>query len=59
MALVHSRVRRVIYALPNPVFGGLGGRLAVHHTAALNHHYSVFRVDGALLEKCTNLVSSL
>jgi len=59
MALVHSRVRRVIYALPNPTFGGLGGRLAIHHTAALNHHYSVFRVDGTLLERCTSLFSSM
>ena len=58
MALVHSRVRRVVYGVPNPVFGGLGGRLSVHHAPALNHHYVVLRADGALLDRARQATQS-
>ena len=44
MALVHSRVRRVIYCLPNLAEGALGSRLMLHEQKQLNHHYRVFRV---------------
>jgi len=44
MALVHSRVRRVIYCLPNLAEGALGSRLMLHEQRQLNHHYRVFRV---------------
>ena len=42
MALVHSRIRRVVYATPNPAFGGLGSRCKIHTTPSLNHHYPVY-----------------
>lgn len=44
MALVHSRVRRVIYAESNPEHGALGGSLKLHGQQSLNHHYSVYRM---------------
>ena len=43
MALVHSRVRRVIYALPSPAQGALGSRYRLHTERALNHHFAVYR----------------
>lgn len=44
MALVHSRVRRVVYCLPDPRFGALGSRYRLHGQRSLNHHYLVFRL---------------
>ena len=55
MALVHSRVRRVIFGVPNRSFGGLGGRLAVHQASAMNHHYIVLHATGELLDRCQSL----
>ena len=46
MALVHSRVRRLIYALPAPEGGALGSRYHLHAEKSLNHHFCVLR--GAL-----------
>lgn len=46
MALVHSRVRRVIYALPATGGGALGSRYVLHTERSVNHHFSVVR--GAL-----------
>jgi tRNA-specific adenosine deaminase 3 len=43
MAMVHSRVRRVLYALPAADGGALGSRYAVHSERSLNHHYQVVR----------------
>lgn len=42
MALVHSRLRRVIYALPDARGGALGGALRLHSQRSLNHHYHVY-----------------
>ena len=42
MALVHSRVRRVIYALPDARFGALGSAFRLHGQRSLNHHYQVY-----------------
>ena len=44
MALVHSRVRRVVYGVPNAKAGALGGGPAapLHGQRTLNHHYDVF-----------------
>ncbi|KAJ1483364.1 cytidine deaminase-like protein [Baffinella frigidus] len=50
MALVHARVRRVIFAVSNPAAGALGSRWAVHLQASLNHHYEVYR--GLLASEC-------
>lgn len=44
MALVHSRVRRVIFAEPDPKHGALGGSLKLHGQQSLNHHYTVYRI---------------
>ena len=41
MALVHSRIRRVFFAVPRDDYGALGGRWAVHQQKSLNHHYEV------------------
>lgn len=41
MALVHSRVRRVVYSVRDPSGGALGGRLRLHRYRSLNHHYQV------------------
>jgi tRNA-specific adenosine deaminase 3 len=48
MALVHSRIRRVMYGVEAP-FGGLGSAAALH-TLPLNHHYRVFK--GLRREEC-------
>ena len=45
MALVHSRVKRVIFAAPDGVNGALSGKPGVgrlHGVRSLNHHYAVF-----------------
>ena len=44
MALVHSRVRRVIYCVPDSVHGALGGAFRLQGQKSLNHHYQVYRV---------------
>jgi len=41
MALVHSRVRLVAYHVPDPHFGGLGGKIALHTCPNLNHQIRV------------------
>jgi tRNA(Arg) A34 adenosine deaminase TadA len=41
MALVHSRIRRVIYEQPDESRGALGSRLLLHELKQLNHHYEV------------------
>ena len=43
MALVHSRVRRVIYCVPDCMHGALGGAFRLHGQKSLNHHYQVYR----------------
>ena len=44
MALVHSRVRRVVYAAANPGSGALGSHLSLHTMPKLNHHFRVRRL---------------
>lgn len=44
MALVHQRVKRIFYALPNPNAGALGSVQRLQGEKSLNHHYAVFRV---------------
>ncbi len=43
MALVHSRVRRVIFCIPDVQHGALGGKFRLHGQRSLNHHYQVYR----------------
>jgi len=49
MALVHSRLKRVIFAATNAETGALSGAEAgvrrLHGVRSLNHHYSVFTYD--------------
>jgi tRNA-specific adenosine deaminase 3 len=42
MALVHSRIRRIIYCIPDKEAGVLGGSYRLHSLSQLNHHYEVF-----------------
>ncbi|QDZ24247.1 tRNA-specific adenosine deaminase-like protein [Chloropicon primus] len=42
MALVHSRVRRITFCVPDPKWGALGGAFRLHSLTSLNHHYEVF-----------------
>lgn len=42
MALVHSRLRRVVFCAPSALWGALGGAFALHAQRSLNHHYQVF-----------------
>jgi tRNA(Arg) A34 adenosine deaminase TadA len=42
MALVHSRVRRIMYALP-VADGALGSRYELHAERSLNHHFCAIR----------------
>ncbi|MEW5312565.1 MAG: hypothetical protein WDW38_004192 [Sanguina aurantia] len=44
MAMVHSRVRTVVFAHRDTLHGALGGRLKLHAQGSLNHHYRVFHM---------------
>lgn len=44
MALVHSRVQRVVYCVPDPYRGALGGSIRLHAQRSLNHHYKVYHM---------------
>ena len=43
MALVHSRIRRVVYIDSNPSSGCLGSRFNLISVKSINHHYSVYK----------------
>lgn len=58
MALVHQRVKRIFFALPNPSAGGLGSVHRLQGEKSLNHHYAVFRVL-ILPEQEQGMVTSL
>mmetsp|Transcript_17265 Transcript_17265/g.34498 ORF Transcript_17265/g.34498 Transcript_17265/m.34498 type:complete len:479 (-) Transcript_17265:30-1466(-) len=51
MSLVHSRVRRVIFGIPDEGMGGLGGpkssgqEAGIHSLPGTNHHYRAFRLN--------------
>lgn len=49
MALLHARVARVIYGVPDGAhgaLGGAGGGLRLHELRSVNHRYLVYRVHG-------------
>jgi len=46
MALLHARVKRVVYGAPDPKAGAAGSVIDVFGSAALNHHT---RVEGGVL----------
>jgi tRNA-specific adenosine deaminase 3 len=43
MALLHSRIKRVFYALPMPNTGALGSCYRIHTHPGLNHKFMVYR----------------
>ncbi|KAG0575336.1 hypothetical protein KC19_VG338000 [Ceratodon purpureus] len=45
MALVHQRVRRVFFGIPNTLRGALGSKYRLQGIRSLNHHYTVFQVS--------------
>ena len=57
MSLVHSRVRRVVFGIPDEGMGGLGGAKSssqdsgIHSLPGTNHHYRAFRLN---LNACTD-----
>ena len=53
MALVHARIRRVIFGFSNKFDGGLGGTgldHAIHSLPGTNHHYRAFQCDAELID---------
>jgi tRNA-specific adenosine deaminase 3 len=46
MALVHSRIRSVVYDAPGVAGGALGSVHKLHAIASLNHNFRVFKVAG-------------
>lgn len=56
MALLHSRIACVIYAVPNEKSGGLGSRFSIHCEPALNHHFYVYK--GFLAADADTILSS-
>lgn len=44
MALIHSRVRRVVYTVPNRYSSGLENA-KIHRERALNHRYEAYRIS--------------
>lgn len=61
MALVHSRIRRVVFGIPDKQEGGLGGCLEVHALPGTNHKYRVFTcAPGSVLStQCNELQSAV
>ena len=74
MALVHSRVRRVVFGIQDKEMGGLGGASAnatngendntgIHSLPGTNHHYRAFRLnmsnDRCSDEQVVSLIKSL
>lgn len=56
MALVHSRIARIIYGMDNKNAGGVGSRYILHSYPSINHHYKVYRY--LLYDECNNLYNS-
>ena len=50
MALVHSRVARVIYCRQDGLQGALGGAFKLHQQRSLNHHYEAYHLPLLLPE---------
>eukprot|EP00658_Telonema_sp_P-2_P027906 TRINITY_DN21487_c0_g1_i1.p1 TRINITY_DN21487_c0_g1~~TRINITY_DN21487_c0_g1_i1.p1 ORF type:complete len:198 (+),score=21.32 TRINITY_DN21487_c0_g1_i1:202-795(+) len=50
MALIHSRIRRVFFALTEPQFGGICSVASLHYAPTLNHHFTA--VEGLCAAEC-------
>lgn len=57
MALLHSRVARIFYAVPNKSHGVLGTKTLLHYAPGLNHRYQVW--SGILEEECTAVYNEI
>jgi len=53
-AIVHARIRRVVFGAWDPRAGGAGSLIDVFSLPGLNHRVDVF--GGVLLEQCTDLL---
>lgn len=56
MALVHSRVRRVVYGVRDPERGCLGSLMMLHTLPELNHNYRAF--EGVCADDCRQSLSA-
>ena len=54
MAIVHARVRRVVFGAWDPRAGGAGSMTDIFALAGLNHRVDVF--GGVLMEECRSLL---
>lgn len=54
-AIIHARVRRVVFGAWDPKAGAAGSIIDVFATPQLNHRVDVF--GGVLFEECANLLS--
>lgn len=48
MALLHSRVREVVYIFPAKRGGGFEGVMGIHGRKDLNHRYEVWKYTGSV-----------
>lgn len=55
-ALVHARVKKLIYGAPDERFGAVRSKFNLCETSSLNHQIEI--VTGILEAECTNLIQS-
>lgn len=55
-AMVHARIRTVVYGAPEPRAGALGSAIAAHETPGLNHKLTA--VGGVLADDCRALIQT-
>jgi tRNA(Arg) A34 adenosine deaminase TadA len=53
-ALVHARVRAVVYGAPEPKSGAMGSTIAAHEAPGLNHRVAV--TAGVLEAECRDVI---
>ena len=53
-ALIHARVREVVYGAPEPRTGALVSTISAHETPGLNHRFTV--TGGVLEVECRDLI---
>ncbi len=53
-AIVHARLRRVVFGAPDPKGGGAGGLFNILQHPSLNHHSEI--TSGVLLKECRALL---
>ncbi|XP_043514330.1 probable inactive tRNA-specific adenosine deaminase-like protein 3 [Frieseomelitta varia] len=57
MALLHSRVLRIFYGIPNENTGVLGSKTVLHAVPGLNHRYQVW--SGVLEQECRQALQDI